>query len=154
MSIDATKPTDQELVSMLPYWIRRNATAINSLIAGISEYTVTRLTLSAGTTALVIGTNLTAIAFEIVLLNSLGTCNIDQIRGGTEGQVKLLVFQCNSISLIDGPKSSGAFYLNQLPVGSSFVAQQDDVIALMNVDGDGTTNYGYWKEIWRQVSVK
>lgn len=154
MSIDATKPTDQELVSMLPYWIRRNATAINSLIVGITEDTVTRLILPAGTTTLVIGTNLTATAIEIVLLDSYGICNIDQIRGGIEGQVKLFVFQRDSISLVDGPKSNGSFYLNQLPVGSSFVAQQDDAIALMNVDGDGTTNYGYWKEIWRQVSVK
>lgn len=154
MSIDATKPTDQELVSMLPYWIRRNATAINSIVAGLEEFTLTRLSLTAGTTALVIGVDLTAIALEVILLDSPGLCHLEQIRGGTEGQVKLIIFQGNSVDLIDGPKETGKFYLNQLPVGSTFSAQRDDVIALVNVEGDGGSIYGYWKEVWRQVSVK
>jgi len=154
MTLDATKPTDQELVSVLPYWIRNTRSAVNSLITGITEITTTDLTISAGDTALVIGTDLTAIAMEIVLLSGLGAATIDQIRGGTEGQLKIFIFQGNNVSFKDGPKSNGQLYLNQLPVLSTFNAQQDDVIALINIDGDGSTNYGYWKEVWRQVSVK
>ena len=154
MTLDATKPTDQELVSVLPYWIRNTRSAVNSLITGITEITTTDLTISAGDTALVIGTDLTAIAMEIVLLSGLGAATIDQIRGGTEGQLKIFIFQGNNVSFKDGPKSNGQLYLNQLPVLSTFNAQQDDVIALINIDGDGSSNYGYWKEVWRQVSVK
>ena len=69
MTLDATKPTDQELVSVLPYWIKNTRSGVNSLIAGITEITTTDLTISAGDTALVIGTDLTAIAMEIVLLS-------------------------------------------------------------------------------------
>jgi len=154
MTLDATKPTDQELVSVLPYWIRNTRSAVNSLITGITEITTTDLTISAGDTALVIGTDLTAIAMEIILLSGLGAATIDQIRGGTEGQLKIFIFQGNNVSFKDGPKSNGQLYLNQLPVLSTFNAQQDDVIALINIDGDGSSNYGYWKEVWRQVSVK
>ncbi|MHA1806537.1 MAG: hypothetical protein ACTSX2_03055, partial [Candidatus Thorarchaeota archaeon] len=148
MTLDATKPTDQELVSVLPYWIKNTRSGVNSLIAGITEITTTDLTISAGDTALVIGTDLTAIAMEIVLLSGLGAATIDQIRGGTEGQLKIFIFQGNNVSFKDGPKSNGQLYLNQLPVLSTFNAQQDDVIALINIDGDGSSNYGYWKEVW------
>jgi len=154
MSLDATKPTDQELVSALPYYIRLHASTINSLIAGITDFTISDLILLSGTTSLVVGNDLSDVAFEIVLIETAGVSNIAQIRGGTSGQIKLFIFQDNSVTFTDGVKSLGALYLNQLPVGSSLVAQQDDVLALINIGGDGASEYGYWKELWRQISVK
>ena len=51
-------------------------------------------------------------------------------------------------------KSGGLFYLNQLPAGGDFNPQQDDVIAFANIDGDGGSTNGYWKEIYRNISLK
>ena len=154
MTIDATKPTDQELVSVLPSYIRDTRTALNNIIDGETEVTTTELTISAGDTALVIGTDLSDTLIETILLSGLGVSVIDQIRGGTEGRIKIFIFQGNNVSFKDGVKLTGQLYLNQLPVLSNFNAQQDDVLALINISGDGAANYGYWKELWRQLSVK
>lgn len=154
MTIDANKPTDQELVSALPYWIRQARAAINAIIATASDLTVNNLAISPGDIALVVGTELTAIGVEVILIDCLGASVIEQIRGGSEGQIKVFVFQGNNVGFKDGPKLTGQLYLNQLPALSTFDAQTDDVIALVNIGGDGALNYGYWKEIWRQVSVK
>ena len=154
MTLDVTKPTDQVLVAELPAYIRANRVAINAFESGEAEYTVTTLTISIGTTALVIGTDLTNIDMEIVLISGLGASTLQKITGGRAGQIKILVFQDNDISLLDGVKSDGKFYLNQLPALSTFSAAQDDAISLVNVGGNGSTISGYWKEFNRQLSVK
>ena len=155
MTLDTNKPTDEVTVSEIPSYIREGRVAINAAIVDTdSDFTVTTLNLSGGSVALVIGVDLIAVAFEIVKLGSLGVSNISQIRGGTDGQIKLFIFQDNQVSFVDGAKATGQLYLNHLPVGTPFVAQQDDVIELINVGGDGASAYGYWKETRRQVSVK
>jgi hypothetical protein len=154
MTVVATKPDDQELVSMLPYWIRHTRAALNALIANVSDITVNNLSLTPGDIAIVVGTELTAIGIEVVFIDCLGVSVIEQIRGGSEGQIKIFVFQGNNVGFKDGPKLTGQLYLNQLPALSTFDAQTDDVIALVNIGGDGAAVYGYWKELWRQVSVK
>jgi hypothetical protein len=156
MTLDATKPTDQEIVAQLPYYIRQHATAINALASpiGIAEISTNTLIISAGTTTLDIDSDLSTVNMELVFLSSLGLSTIARITGGTSGQIKIFIFESNNITFNDGPKTIGQLYLNQLPAFSSFSAQIDDVIALMNVGGNGTTNDGYWKELWRQLSVK
>ena len=154
MSLNPNKPADQALVSEWPAYVRENRVAINALEAGVVDIVFTELTVSAGTTAIVIGTDLSAAIMEFVKINSVGAAGIWQIRGGTEGQVKTFIFQGNNLSFVDGPKSDGKLYLNQLPVLSTFSAQQDDVITLINIGGDGSSEYGYWKELSRQLSVK
>ncbi len=150
MTLDVTKPTDQELVSMLPYYIRQHAVEINRIAA----ITPTNLELSDGTTYLVEGVDLVNTLLEVVFIRSAGTSTISQITNGVNGHIKTFVFQDNNITFVDGDKTSGHLYLNQLPAGSSFVAQQGDVITLINVGGDGGSEYGYWKELWRGDSVK
>ena len=154
MSLDVNQPTDQVLVSEIPSYIRANRVEINSITDDVSDYTTTNLTLSAGTTTLVIGTSLNNISIETIFINSLGASVLAQIQNGTNGQIKIFVMQDSNISFLDGPKLIGQLYLNQLPLLSTFSAHQDDVIALINIGGDGGTNYGYWKEIFRQTSVK
>lgn len=154
MTLDANQPTDQVLVSELPSYIRADRAEINSITAAASDYTTTNLTLSAGTSTLVIGTDLNAISIETIFLTGLGASVLAQIQGGTDGQIKIFIMQNNNISFLDGPKLIGQLYLNQLPALSTYAAQQDDVLALINVGGDGVTNYGYWKELFRQTSVK
>jgi hypothetical protein len=155
MSLDPNKPTDQELVSILPWWIRQLVASINAIeTEGHVDIVFTELTVSPGATALVIGTDLSDATKEYIKVSALGAATISQIRGGTEGQTKTFVFQNANLSFLDGPKLTGQLYLNQLPVLSTYNAQQDDVITLINIGGNGSDEYGYWKEISRQLSVK
>lgn len=154
MTLDATEPTDQREINELPYYIRLIAAAVNALEVGETEVVVTNLTVSTGDTALVVGTDLSSAKIEFVIITGLGVSVLEQITGGTEGQLKILIFQNGNLSLLDGLKESGKFYLNHLPALSNFAAQQDDVIALFNIDGDGSSNNGYWKELFRLISVK
>jgi len=154
--LDVTKPTDQEYVSQLPYWIRQTRVALNAIQALDSNIEATDITLPAGTTGLVIPTHLTVALIEVVTIDATGLCNLATIQNGTHGQIKIFIFGDDDISIVDGIKdTSGNFYLNQLPVGSSYGTAIDDVLAVVNINGDsGATTHGYWKEIWRQVSVK
>lgn len=154
MTLSVTEPTDQELNSRWPYWIRKLAAAFNTIEANSDSITVTSLTVSSGDNALVVSTDLSSQKIEVVLISGIGASIIDYIRGGAEGQIKIFIFQDNDISFRDGTKADGKMYLNQLPALTVFNAQQDDVIALVNIGGNGSTEYGYWKEVWRQVSVK
>ena len=155
MSLDPNKPTDQALVSELPYWIRQLVASINAIeVEGHVDIVFTELTISAGATAMVIGVDLSASSKEYIKIDSTGAAGINRIEGGTEGQTKTFIFQGNNLSFIDGPKSDGKLYLNQLPILSTFSAQQDDVITLINIGGNGTDEHGYWKELSRQLSVK
>jgi hypothetical protein len=152
MTLDITKPTDEEIVSMLPYWIRQTRAAVEDTPG--SEVAFTELDISAGTTSLAVGTDLKDADIEVVTVNSTGAIILATIIGGTKGQLKILIFQNSQVSIIDGVKSDGKFYLNQLPALSNFNALIDDVLAIVNVGGDGSSNNGYWKEVWRQISVK
>lgn len=154
MTLDPNKPTDQESVSLLPSYIREDRAVINS-ISGGNDVGATDLVVAAGSTSLVIGTDVGAFGFESVKVTGVGISTLLTMLGGTEGQVKVLVFQDTNVRITDGNvKSGGRFYLNQLPAASDFEPQQDDVIAFVNVDGDGGSTYGYWKELYRTLSLK
>ena len=154
MTLDVTKPSDQCLVSEIPGWIRANRTAINAFESGNAEYTTTVITIPLATDTLVIGTDLASINMEIVIIGAAGACVLDRITGGIAGQVKIFVFQDNDITIKDGNKADGEFYLNQLPAGGNYKAVRDDTLAVVNVGGDGSSINGYWKEFNRQLSVK
>ena len=154
MTLNINEPTDQRQVNELPSFVRENRAAINAL-AGSGNVGVVDLTVPAGTTQLAIGTELGDESIEVVVITGSGIADIATITGGTEGQIKIFIFQDANIDIVDGnAKASGVFYLNHLPAASEFDAQQDDVLAVVNIDGDGASTYGYWKELWRQISVK
>jgi hypothetical protein len=151
--MDATKPTDVENVSALPAYIRETRAAINALSAG-TGVGVTELTIPTGTVSLSVGSDLGTFGFEIVIVDAEAVVNIANILGGVQGQVKIFIFQDNNVRIVDGLAANGAIYLNQLPALSSFVAQANDVLALVNIGGDGSTVQGYWKELFRQNALK
>jgi len=153
MSLDPSKPSDSALVSELPAYIRENRIAVNSVVTA-AGFGVTNLDIAAGTTSLSVGTDLLAVGHEIVIVTGLGVAVLATILGGTDGQIKTFIFQDANIDLIDGAKSNGKFYLNQLPALSNFEPQQDDVLTLVNIGGDGASVYGYWKELYRNLSIK
>jgi len=153
MSLDTNKPTDAVVVSELPAYIREGRVAINA-VSGAGNVGNTALAVSAGAVSLTVGTDLGTYGLETVKISSATVVILATILGGTEGQVKVFIFQDANIDLTDGVKSDGKLYLNQLPALSDFSPQQDDILALVNVGGDGALVYGYWKELWRSISIK
>lgn len=153
MTLDANKPLDQVLVSSIAAYIRENRVAINA-ISGTGNVGVTDLTVAAGSTSLVVGTDIGVYGLELVIITGAAAIVLTAMTGGTEGQIKVFIFQDANIDLTDGVKADGKFYLDHLPALSDFSPQQDDVLALANVGGDGATVHGYWKELFRTISVK
>jgi hypothetical protein len=157
MPLDVNKPTDQALVNELPYWIRAIHAYINALEDSIpsgSFIARTILSIPAGSTSLSIGTQLSDAVIEIIFASGVGAAVLEAIYGGTNGQIKIFIFTNSVVSFKDGTKAAGKFYLNQLPILSNFNAQEGDVLILANVGGDGSTNFGWWKELYRQIAVK
>ena len=152
--MDATKPTDVELVSALPAYMRESRAAINALSSG-SGIGVTELTIAAGAIALTVGTDVGLFGFEVVIVDADGAANIAKILGGTQGQTKKFIFQDSLVGIVDGAAGSGNIYLNSLPALATFAAQTNDVLELVNIGGDGgVTTHGYWKEVSRQIALK
>ena len=151
--MDATKPTDQELISSIPAYVREARAAINALSSG-SGVGVTALNITAGAVGLTVGTDLGLYGFELVLVTANGAVSIATIVGGTEGQVKIFIFLDNNVTIEDGAAVTGHIYLNQLPALSTYNPQTNDVLALANIDGEGATVQGYWKEIFRSIALK
>ena len=151
--LDATEPTDQRMVSELPYYIRQNRSSLNSFF-NLSDVGCSAISIAAGVTNLTIGTEFDSSGIEVLIVTGTGIATLSEILDGTEGQILILIFQDSNIRLQDSnSKANGTFYLNQLPANQILYPQQDDVLALCNIGGDGTVD-GYWKEVWRQLSVK
>ncbi len=152
MTLNVNEPTDQVLVSELPSYIRDDRAAINA-VSGSGNVGFTDLSIVGGTTSLTVGSDLGTYGFEIVKVTGLAAIVLATILGGTEGQVKVFIFQDGNVSLTDGVKSNGKFYLNHLPALSNYVSSQEAVLALVNIGGDGV-DPGYWKELYRTIPVK
>ena len=152
MSLDVNKPEDQILVSQLPAYIREDRTAINSVTSG-AGFGVTNIAIAPADTSLTVGTDLLVVGHEVVIVTG-GVAVLETILGGIEGQIKTFIFQNSLVDLLDGAKANGEFYLNHLPALSNFEPELDDVISLVNICGDGAAVHGYWKELYRTISVK
>ena len=154
MTLNVNEPSDQTLVSEIAGFIRENREAINA-ISGSGNVGNTELEVPAGSTSLTVGTDLGTYGLEIVIISGAAAVTLAAILGGTNGQVKILIFQDNNITLTDGAKNNGRFYLNHLPALTNWNPQQDDILAIANVGGDGgASDHGYWKELYRTISVK
>ena len=153
MTLDVNKPTDQAFVAELSAYIRENRVAINA-ISGVGNVGITDLTVAAGVISLVVGTDVGLYGLELVIIDAAAAIVLATMTGGTEGQIKIFIFQDANIDITDGAKADGKFYLNHLPALSNYSPQQDDVLAVANVGGDGASVHGYWKELFRTASVK
>lgn len=153
MTLNASEPSAVRLVSELAAYQRETRAAVNSVTTG-TGFTITNLGITVGTTSLTIGTELSAVGHELIILIGTGLSELATILGGTDGEIKTFIFQDGNVDMLDGAKAAGKFYLNHLPALSAWAAAQDDVLSMMNVGGDGATGYGYWKELYRTISVK
>lgn len=157
MTLNAAEPTDQRVVSSLPTYIRETRVEVNSISLSSSSISANDLTITTGTTTLTVGSagDLGATSLETIIVTAAGASIIATMTGGLDGQVKIFVFQDNNVDFMDGPKSGGQLYLNHVPALTVFDPDIDDVLALINIGGDGLgVANGYWKELWRAVSVK
>ena len=92
MSLDVNKPEDQVNVNELASYIRENREAINALSVG-GSVAQTDLTVTAGQTSLTVGTDLSAVGLETIVVTGSGVATIATILGGTDGQIKIFIFQ-------------------------------------------------------------
>lgn len=105
--------------------------------------------------SLTIGTDLSERKMECVRISATGAETLTNFLGGVEGQIKILIFSGGNVTLTDGTRDSGKFYLNQLPALTDFVGADGDILALINLTGDGgATTDGWWEELWRVIKVK
>lgn len=155
MTLDITEPSDTRKVSEHAAYIRANRTEINALEAGISDVLQTDYVVGIGQTTLVITTNLSSAMIEIINVTALGAEQLDAITGGSAGQIKIFIFGDSNIDMMDSAsQANGTFFLNHLPSGTVLPAGIRNVLALVNVGGDGLVVNGYWKELYRTISVK
>jgi hypothetical protein len=142
------------MLAQIPTWIRETRAAVNA-VADVNSIGTTELEVVAGSTSLTVGSEIGSYGYETILITGAAAISLAKILGGSQGQVKVFVFDDNLITIEDGAASGGNFYLNQLPALSTFAAQAGDVLVVMNIGGDGgATSHGYWKEISRQVALK
>lgn len=138
-------PTDASTVSELPARIREDRAEMNKLISTVE--------LAAGTTTIDVSSVFQNVDLETVILSAAGACTLATMTKGTSGQILIFHFQDGNIDITDGVKSDGKFFLNQVAL-TDFTAAQDDILALVNIGGNGDDEPGYWKELWRAVDVK
>ncbi len=123
--------------------------------AGDDVYGVTTYEITAAMVTLVVGVQLQDVLYEVIHLTAGAAEIIADITNGTDGQIKVFLFEDTNVSFRDGTKVLGRLYLNQLPALGLFEPIVDDILALVNVGGDGGgINHGYWKELYRTLAVK
>ena len=153
MTIDATKPEDSALVSELPGYIRANRTEMNSMSSVTGSLGAGSIALAAQVTAAV-GTEFSLDGLEVCIMTSVGASVLTAITDGIEGQIKILLFGDLLVTLTDSiTQLNGTFDLNQAPAGTDYTPAVGDIIMLVNINGDGIGNNGYWKEINRISNV-
>jgi hypothetical protein len=107
----------------------------------------------AGSVTLTVGVDLSASAIEVIILSATGPTVLQYIHGGISGQIKIFVCTDDNVAFLDGVPSEGRFYLNQ-PALSQLNAVVGDIIAFVNIGGNGDSESGYWKELWRTLSAR
>jgi hypothetical protein len=156
MTLDVNSPADTDPLSDLAADIREGRVDNNALWAAISTLgmvsTYRELNVAAGTTVLDIDTDIGNVAIEIINITGAGVSQLAQITGGTAGQIK--IFYCGDANisfLTSATEINGTFSLNQ-PSGT-YGAYARDVLCVANFDGDGSTDHGFWRELFRTASV-
>lgn len=158
MTIDATKPADSDLISTLGLRGREEREAINALESAIAALgavaTVTRYVCSAGQTTIPVGVTggLSNLKWELVLISGGGAAAIQNLTGGTEGQMKIFIMLDANVTFV---RDATKMDLNQPAVVADFGGYAGDVIAFANENGNpATSTNGFWKELFRTPSAK
>ena len=153
MALDATKPEDTVQVSEIPGYIREGRVEMNSISGITGSFGAGSIALAAQVTAAV-GTEFSLDSLEVCIMTSVGLSALTSLTDGIEGQIKILLFGDLLVRLTDSiTQLNGTFDLNEAPAGGDYTPAVGDIIWMVNVDGDGAGNNGYWKEINRITNV-
>lgn len=151
--IDATKPLDSELVSMLPWWIRQTRSYIADAYSGVITFT-NLVIQTTGNKILVCGTDIEQVAYEIISVDSLGAVNISRITNTIEGVIKVFYFTNSDVTVANSEVASGGnILLNQPVTEALFEPEAGDVLCLLNINGS-TLDAGYWRELYRTLNAR
>lgn len=129
-----------------------SGSVLSNYVQVVGAYT--ELVVTPGATSLTVGTELNQRTVEHVRISAAGAETLATFLYGTAGQIKTLIFEGGNVSLTDGTRDSGKFYLNQLPALTDFTGANGDILSLINIDGDGLGAHGWWEELNRIVKVK
>lgn len=146
MAIDATKPSDIEEVSSHAAYIRETRTEVNSAVAA-SSFDQTDLEVTAGSTGLIVGTDLSAAMIDVVNITGDGGVTLATITAGVAGMIKIFIAEDDDITWTNNAvdTTGNVIRLNQMPAAGDYNMDEGDVLALCNIGGSD----GYWKELYR-----
>jgi hypothetical protein len=151
MALDAGEPRNRQVTELEGY-MRETRAAVNA-ISGSGNVGVTELEIALAATTLSVGTELDDFSIEVIILTAAAAVVITNIYLGVEGMIKIFVCQDANVSFTDGPKLTGQLYLDQGPL-SDFDMGLNDILAIVNVGGDGAAEHGWWQELFRKESVR
>ncbi len=147
MTLDATKPDSTTFLSEFSGYARETREAVNALEV---ESGATRTELNVNVSTLAIGTELSVVTIEIITME--GNSALATITGGTTGMVKIFNCQSGTMSFVhdESGEIGGVLRLNAF---EDLTTNIGDVIAFINVGGDGASNDGYWQELYRTLKA-
>lgn len=152
MTLDATQPAaGTAVISGLDDRIRENRVVINANTALIADQAwaliAAQITveMTAGQTTLIVGNHVNDLTLESVLLTAAAAVDFAHITGARAGQVKVLIFGDANVTV---KTDAAKFKLNS---STDLTVQAGDILALMNVGGDGAGTDGYWVELFRTL---
>ncbi len=148
MTLDVTKPDSTTFLSEFSAYARETRIAVNALEPESGTATTV---LDSDASTLAVGTELSESLVETITFT--GASALTTITGGTEGMVKVFNCQENTLSFVldDTGTTGGVLRLNAF---EDLEANVGDVIAFINVGGDGAAQYGYWLELYRTLKVE
>ncbi len=144
MTLDATIPTDEALVSTYAEIERETRAAVNTALANSTLVTKSAVTIN-GSTTLVSGTDVTAVGIEVVFITATGAETLNNITNAMDGDIKILWLVSGSCTFADDDTK---FSNNG---DADLVGATGDVIAYVNKGGDGAGTDGYWHELFRTI---
>lgn len=152
--LDVTLPAQTNMVADLVTIGQETRTTVNELIDAVIHSVINAITLVAGVNTLAVGTDdgyVNSAPLEVIqITGDVSGSSLSMINGGTEGQIKILIFT-NTVTVTD---SATGIKLNSLPYPTDFVAQAGDVLELVNEGGDPDIGvHGTWRELYRTVAV-
>lgn len=148
MTLDATVPTDEEIISAYAAYARETRAQVNTNISDIAEtgvVTVVSTVTINGSTTLVTGTDVNDVPLELVIITATGVETLNNITGASEGQIKILWLLSGTLTYTDDDTK---FANNG---DADFAGATGDVIVYVNKDGDGAGTDGYWHELFRTL---
>jgi hypothetical protein len=157
-TVDATRPSGTlDLVEDLDGYIRENRESINYLCGligtGVLSPDYSAINMTVGDTSLAVGVDLSESGIEVIGLTADAAVNLTTITDGTAGQIKVFVALDGDVTFIqDTSMVGGTFYMNA-PDDEDINVTAGDIIAFVNIGGDGESTDGYWLELWRKLQV-